>query len=47
MTGGSMFAPVTGMEFVGVLGRADAYIRKEKVPGTAEDNGEGEIPPGQ
>jgi len=33
MTAGSMCTPVTGMEFVGVLSRADAFIRRGKTPG--------------
>jgi len=32
MGNGSLFAPVTGLEYVGVLTRADVYIRSGQVP---------------
>ena len=35
MTRGSLFSPATGMEFVGVLTRADAYMRTGQAPDMA------------
>lgn len=35
MGDGAVFTPVTGLEFVGVLGSADTYIRTGKVPDKA------------
>jgi len=34
---GSYYSPVSGMEFIAVLGRADVYKRTGKVPGKAGD----------
>jgi len=41
MVRGSMFTPVTGMEFVAVLTRADIYIRTGKIPDLAGETEEG------
>jgi hypothetical protein len=35
MAKGTLAAPVTGMEFVAVLTRADSYIRTGKIPDKA------------
>ncbi len=32
MAEGAMFSPMTGMEYIAVLGRADVYIRTGKIP---------------
>ena len=37
MASGALFAPVTGMELVGVLTRADEFIRNGNLPGEGTD----------